>query len=171
MKPNMEPNPEVFATMIAIKWFVRCGMEPPVDLPFRIQRAPNACAAIEDALDPSWRDAGTAAQGELTGYLARTDYDVYGTSWNQLGDAIEARILADIMPKVDDALRRIGAGKLQGVVLLDLTRIGLYCSYSKRFKRAPDFYQRLLKVYEHGHLPCGWVSDLALWPEGILQVY
>ena len=171
MKSRIEPNAEIFTMMSAIKWLVHCGMEPPVDLPFQIHRASSINMAIESALDATWQDAGTAAQGELTGYLAKTDYDVYGTSWNGLGVAIETRIMADVIPPVGDALRNLGAERLLDMVLLDLTRIGLYFAYSKRFRRLPDFYRRLLIVYERGHLPCGWVGDLDLWPDGTLVVY
>jgi hypothetical protein len=167
----MEPDNEIYMKMNEIKWFVRCGMKPPNDLPFQLQQVTDVNIAIENALDPNWQDAGTAAQGELTGYLARTDYDVYGTSWNRLGDIIEEQIQKETMPKVNEALSRMAAENLSNVVLLDLNRIALHSAYKKRFKKVPDFYERLLKVYESGHLPCGWIGDLDLWPEGKLIVY
>lgn len=171
MAREIELNSEIYASMSAIKWFVHCGMEPPVDLPFRIQQAPDVGVAIEAALDPSWQDAGTAAQGELTGYLAKTDYDVYGTSWNRLAHASRDKMQREIMPAVTDGLARISAEVLSDAVLLDLNRIAIQSAFRKRFKRTPDFYQRLLVVYERGHLPCGWVGDLDSWPEGELVVY
>jgi hypothetical protein len=167
----MEPNPEIYVRMLAIDWFSRCGNEPPSNLPFQFRRALDSTTAIATARASSWQDAGTAAQGELTSYLARTDYDLYGTSWNWLGDVIENHIKKEIMPSVTEALSRIGTEAISGPVLLDLTRIGLWSTYKKRFRRAPDFFQKLLVVYECGHLPCGWIGNLDLWPEGQLIVY
>jgi hypothetical protein len=167
----MKVNPEIYAKLSAIDWFSRSGLEPPSDLPFDLQRAPDVAAAIASARSSSWQDAGTAAQGELTGYLARTNYDVYGTSWNPLARTLRERMQTEIMPAVKEALARISAEVLSEVVLLDLNRIALQAAFRERFKRAPDFYQRLLVVYERGHLPCGWVGELDSWPKGQLVVY
>lgn len=166
----MELNSEVFVDLSAIAWFGRCGTELPNDLPFRVQRVPDISAAITSALGSSWQDARTEAQGDLTGYLAEHHYDAYDY-WNQLSRMSRDRIQKEIMPSVNEVLRDMRAQSLSDSVLLDLTRIALWFAYSKRFRRVPDFFETLLVVYEHGHLPCGWSGDLAQWPEGRLIVY
>lgn len=167
----MELDPGIYEKMRAIDWFRQCGMELPTDLPFHIQRAPDIVATIASARAPSWQDAGTAAQGELTRYLAKTNYEVYGTNWNRLARASRERMEQDVMPGVKEALARISTEVLSDVVLLDLNRIAIRSAFSKQFRRVPDFYERLLVVYENGHLPCGWIGDLDLWPQGQLVVY
>jgi hypothetical protein len=175
----MEPNPEIFIRMNAIDWFNNCGKEPPTNLPFQTQRITDISSAIASALDTDWQEAGTAAQNDLTGYLAKSHYEFYGGHWNRLCSTIENHILNNIMPKIsevlavmaNEALSRMAVERLSYIVLLDLTRIAIHSAYKKHFRRIPDFYERLLKVYECGHLPCGWVGDIDLWPEGHLVVY
>jgi hypothetical protein len=167
----MELNPEIFKNMSEINWFNNCGMEPPDDLPFHIQRSIDISSAISTALDPDWQNAGTAAQGDLSGYLAGHHYDSYGGHWNNLSRKSHEIIKSEIMPKVEEALINISADELLDIVLLDLNRIAIHSIYKKHYKRIPDFYERLLKVYKSGHLPCGWIGDFDLWPEGKLVVY
>jgi hypothetical protein len=167
----MEPNPEIFAKLLTLNWFRRCGAESPAHLPFPVQRVSSVADAIASSQSDLWADAKTEAQGDLTGYLAKNHSESYGGHWNRLGDALEERIQREVMPRVNEALGMIGAEVLSGAVLLDLTRIALWSAYSKRFRRVPDFFQKLLVVYECGHLPCGWSGALDMWPEGQLVIY
>ncbi len=166
----MELNNDIYAKMIAINWFSFCSSELPSDMPFPVQRIPTATDAVTSALGPMWQDARTEAQGDLTGYLAKHHADAYD-SWNSLAKASRQRIQKDVMPKVNDGLGQISASALSDTVLLDLNRIALQSVYAKRFRRIPDFFPKLLAVYERGHLPCGWNGSLTLWPEGQLIVY
>lgn len=165
----MEPNPEIHAKFPTLEWFSRCGVESD-DFLFPVKRVATVAEAIAHAQSDLWADAKTEAQGDLTGYLAKNHYNDYG-DWNRLGDAIEKRIQNEVMPKVNDALGRISAGELSDAVLLDLNRIALQSAYAKRFRRVPDFFQKLFAIYERGHLPCGWSGDLQAWPEGQFIVY
>lgn len=167
----MELDLDVYQKMRAVNWFSQCGLEPSNELPFQFQRATDVDAAIASACASGWRDAGTAAQGELTRYLAKTDYGVYGTNWNRLARDSRERMEKEVMPGVREALAGIAAEVLSDVVLLDLNRIAIRSAFSKQFRRIPDFYQGLLVVYENGHLPCGWIGNLDLWPNGELVVY
>jgi len=166
----MEANPEIFAKLLALNWFTQCGVESPNEFPFPVERLKSIGDAVASAQSDIWTDTRTEAQGDLTGYLAKNHYDAY-SDWNHLGDVLEERIQKEVMPKVNNALGRIGAEVLSGPILLDLTRIALWSAYSKRFRRVPDFFQKLLMVYERGHLPCGWMGTLDSWPEGQLIIY
>jgi hypothetical protein len=166
----MEANPEFFLRLLAVNWFAQCGVESPDDFPFGVQRLKSVVDAIASAESNLWADVKTEAQGDLTEYLAKNHYDAYG-DWNRLGDAIEERIQSEVMPTVNEALEKMGAQVLSEAVLLDLTRIALWSAYNKRFRRVPDFFQRLLMVYERGHLPCGWSGNLDSWPAGQVVIY
>lgn len=167
----MAPDALIFEKFRDIAWFIRCGNELPQELPFPVGRVHSVQEAVASARSDRWTDVRTHAQGDLTGYLAKTNYDVYGTTWNALGDAIEKRIQSEVMPKVNDALGRISAGALFDTVLLDLNRIALQSAYAQRFRRVPNFFHKLFAIYERGHLPCGWTDDLEVWPAGQFIVY
>lgn len=51
-------------------------------------------------------------------------------------------------------------------VRIDIINIIMVLSYSKYYQSS--FYQKLLYVYEHGYLPCGWSGR---YPKGKLLVY
>lgn len=167
----MEPDLDIYDHLGAIDWFMHCGSEAIADLPFQYKLVQDASSALSSAVEQNWEDAGTEAQGDLTEYLAKNHSDSYGGHWNRLGDEIEAQLRSEIMPRVNKALAKIGAEGLSDSVLLDLSRIGLWASYKKRFNKVPGFFGDLLKVYESGHLPCGWIGDLDNWPEGTLVIY
>jgi len=166
----MELNNEIYTKMIAIEWFGVCGSTLRSDIPFPFQQLPTATDAVASGLGQVWQDARTEAQGDLTGYLAKYHADAYDL-WNSLAKASRQRIQKDVMPQVNDGLGHISASVLSDTVLLDLNRIALQSAYAKRFRRTPDFFARLLAVYQRGHLPCGWNGSLTLWPEGQLIIY
>ena len=166
----MELNNDIYAKLITIEWFRRCGCDLPDEMPFSVQRIPTTIDAVTSALGSMWQEARTEAQGDLTGYLAKHHADAYG-HWNSLVKMSRQRIQKDDMPNVKDGLGRISASALSDTVLLDLNRIALQSAYGKRFRSLPDFFAKLLAVYERGHLPCGWHGPLTLWPAGQLIVY
>jgi hypothetical protein len=57
------------------------------------------------------------------------------------------------------------------LILLELNLAAMEVSYRRKFRKAPAFFERLLDIYEAGHLPCGWEGDLDHWPEGSLLVH
>lgn len=161
----------IYDVLSGVEWFGACGNELAPTLPFRTHRLHDRAEAITNACSSNWKDIGTAAQGELTGFLAKHHYDSYGGHWNRLAQESRERVMHEIMPSVNSALEKLRAIALSDIVLLDLNRIALQSAYAKRFRRVPDFYRRLLAVYERGHLPCGWVGALDMWPEGQLIIY
>jgi hypothetical protein len=56
-------------------------------------------------------------------------------------------------------------------IVLDINRAALEISYRRIFPRAPIFFDRVLRVYEAGRLPCGWDGILDTWPDGKLVAY
>jgi hypothetical protein len=167
---HMELDRGIFSTMGRVNWFSECGTVPRSDLPFKFERASDVESAISAASLPIWRDAKTEAQGDLTAYLAKHHYDAYD-HWNRLSRASKEQIQMEIMPSVNERLNAMSAGSLSDMVLLDLNRIAIYSAYAIRFKRVPDFFRRLLVIYERGYLPCGWLGDVGMWPEGKLILY
>ncbi|MFN9370674.1 MAG: hypothetical protein ACK6D3_02195 [Planctomycetaceae bacterium] len=166
----MELNSEIYSKMIAIDWFRHSGSELPSDFPFPVQRISTLSDAVNSALGHMWQDVRTEAQGDMTGHLARRHADAYA-SWNSLARESRQRMQKDVMPRVNDRLTQICANALSETVLLDLNRIAIYTAYANKFRGIPDFFRKLLAVYEWGYLPCGWNGCITFWPEGQLIVY
>ncbi len=154
-----------------IDWFGCSGRRLNEGIPLQWKTALNLEEAVTSAQSVLWQDVKTHAQGELTGYLAKHGYEEYSTFWNKLIRAYREQIQRETMPYIVEALKRMRAEPLAEDILLDLIRIGVHTSYKKQFHHVPDFFQRLLLVYECGRLPCGWTSSLDSWPEGQMLIY
>jgi hypothetical protein len=166
----VEQNLDIFAELATVNWFGQCGVETAEEFPFPAVRLKSIGDVIASAQSDLWMDVRTEAQGDLTGYLAKNHYEAYG-DWNRLANPLKERMEREVMPRVKDALGKMGAEVLSDSIQLDLTRIALWSTYSRRFRRVPDFFHRLMIVYEHSHLPCGWSGNLNSWPEGQLIIF
>jgi hypothetical protein len=168
---RMDLDPRIYERYRALPWFKHCGEKFCSEIGLAVEQVGTPSAAISGIESDSWTDAGTHAQGELTGYLARTNYEVYGSNWNRLAKLSRARLQDEFMPRLVTALDAIGVTIATPRVLLDLNRIALHAAFANRFSGAPVFFEKLLLVYESGHLPCGWRGDLDSWPTGALLLY
>ncbi|MFO0811059.1 MAG: hypothetical protein U0746_20710 [Gemmataceae bacterium] len=167
----MELYQEIYRRFSTISWFSHCGGPVSGGFAFPIVQVTTVEEAIKNALSDLWADARTEAQGELTGYLAKKHRDAYGGHWNRLAKASCDQTQKEIMPGVTSALDKVGAASLAEGVLLDLVRIALYSTYTQRFRGLPDFFGKLLVVYEKGYLPCGWEGELDSWPNGTFVLF
>jgi len=167
----MELNTDIYKQYASFQWFVSCGSTASREFSFSVVQATTIEEVIKNAKSELWADARTEAQGDLTGYLAKKHNEAYGGYWNRLAKASRKRMQREIMPGVLSGLAKLGAVTLADNVLLDLNRIALHYTYSQRFGGLPDFFSKLLLVYQKGHLPCGWEGDLDDWPNGSLVVF
>jgi hypothetical protein len=79
----MKLDMEFYRRAEAIEWLVHCGEDsrPSFELP--VQWLEDRSCALQAMFSTQWADATTVAQGCLTGYLAKRDYDAYA-HWNRL---------------------------------------------------------------------------------------
>lgn len=169
----MELDTNIYERMKTIQWFSNCGKQPQTPpMSFPVKWCESLSSALSLVQSDKWSDAKTEAQGDLTGYLAKNHCDAYGGHWNRLAKASRKKIQDEIMPIVGIALSTICvADSLEQVLLLDLNRIALQAAYKRRFRNVPDFFEKLLDVYENGFLPCGWEGALRDWPTGEIIVF
>lgn len=167
----MEADLSIYVKLSEIDWFARCGANDADAFQFPVETVSSAANALESARSDRWFDVRTEAKGDLTAYLGTHHPSSYAGHWNRLAESARDRLRADIIPRVETSLERLGAGQLSTLVMFDLTNIAQFCTYRRRYKRVPNFYGRLLTVYQAGHLPCGWSEPLAAWPSGHLVIY
>jgi hypothetical protein len=168
----MKPAEDLCTDLARFDWFASIGVGdcPEFEFPTRTELSLNG--AILGFSSEVWADVRTEAQGDLTGFLARHRNDLYGGYWNDVARSTNALVADNARDAVSRALARhaLPADWL-GPVLLDLTRACIEAAYRRVVPRAPAFFERLLVVYAHGRLPCGWDGSLDQWPAGRLLVY
>jgi len=162
---------DLYPALGSVRWFSALGNQLPT-FDFNVVRFVDLQAAAGGFSSDLWADAKTEAQGDLTGYLAKHHYSAYGGHWNTLAKQSRALVEKAIAANVGEALSQAGlsADMLQPI-LVDINRAALEVAYRRKFPKAPVFFERLLKVYEAGHLPCGWDGRMNRWPEGNLMAF
>jgi hypothetical protein len=163
---------DLYTLLEKVRWLSELGNGTRPAFAFPAQVVESRAEAIAGFTSELWADAKTEAQGDLTGYLAKRRNDLYASYWNSLvrqsRDDLEKRIkgvvgaalIANGLP--DDWVEAI---------LLDLNRAAVEVAFRRQVPGAPAFFERLVRVYEAGRLPCGWSGDLDGWPAGEILIF
>jgi hypothetical protein len=158
---------EIYPALERVPWLSTMGQEPYPQFEFPVTYVQSLEVALGSFNSEIWADARTEAQGALTGYLSKHHYDSYGGHWNNLVKQSRALVEESVSMQLTAALRRVGVPtETHQVILVDVNRAALEISYRRRFPAAPFFFERLLRLYEAGRLPCGWNGSLSEWPVG-----
>ncbi|GLQ30008.1 hypothetical protein [Litoribrevibacter albus] len=150
----------------AIDFFRNCGGD--VELPFQVDRVSDWDAASQHFCDPEWENTTLEASNELTEFLHENFIEQY-RDWNDYADAGRAFINDELLEGMESWQ---SSKNLDSVfvdcVKWDLLHALLFQQYKVELSgELPDFYGKLLSVYETGHYPCGW-SDA--YPDGVLVI-
>ena len=165
---------DIYLTLEQVSWLstVGHGHESGPEFDFPVTFVQRREIAVMTFNSDHWADAKTEAQGDLTGYLTKHHSDSYGGQWNNL--AKQSRVLLEkaVGTKLVTALNGNGlpSAMLQPI-LVDLNRALLEITYRSEFPKVPVFFERLLRIYEVGRLPCGWTEEIENWPHGNLIAF
>jgi hypothetical protein len=89
----MNLDPTFYPRAGAINWLSHCGEARRPAFDFPVNWIDDRTTALQLFFSRQTANAMTAGQGALTGFLAKTDSDAYGTSWGRL--ALESRKLVE----------------------------------------------------------------------------
>ncbi|MFG1175847.1 hypothetical protein AAFN90_20105 [Erwiniaceae bacterium CAU 1747] len=115
--------------------------------------------------DPEWESVTLEESNEISGYLA-TKYTTIFQDWNDVAKEAKLFFTNDIKPKIPH-LNDFDNTLLHQCIEWDVIHYLIEDFYSEKLK-APLFFNKLVSIYESGHIPCGWVGS---WPKGQLVVY
>ncbi|CNF23360.1 Uncharacterised protein [Yersinia nurmii] len=115
--------------------------------------------------DPEWENVTLEESNEISGYLA-TKYTAIFQDWNEVAKEAKLFFTNDIKPKIPN-LNDFDNTLLHQCIEWDIIQYLIEDFYSEKLK-TPLFFNKLVSIYESGHIPCGWVGS---WPKGQLVVY
>lgn len=165
----MKLNPQMFQRIQAIEWFAHCGEPLDFALNMEIVRALSWKDAVKHEKRQTWEHATLEARNELTMHLAFNYKQAYNGVWNPLVLEAKEFIAREVTPKIEILQRRVVPSEdLTAYVEWNLMAVFMEDAYSE-YNPPIDFFRQLLRVYEAGHLPCGWADGD--WPEGRLVVF
>lgn len=106
-------------------------------------------------------------KGDFTTYLFKNHKAEYNKYWNDEVETIKEQYLSKITEKVNMALINSGLSvDILDDINMNLLSIFMLEYYSEYY--SCDFYNKMLKIYLAGHLPCGWIGE---YPDGKFIVY
>ena len=151
----------------AIDFFGNCG--DAVRFPFQVDRVFDWCTASHHFCDPEWENTTLEASNELTEFL-HDNFIEYYRDWNDYADSGRSFINDELLDGIQSWQ---SSKKLDSVfvdcVKWDLLHALLFQQYRMVLSsELPDFYGKLLSVYETGHYPCGWGGA---YPDGVLVIF
>lgn len=158
---------ELFDKILSINWFSNCGNTLNQNIKFNIVYVPNWNECKKYYSDISWEDTTLEARNRLTEFLYNKypkDYE----NWNVIAEKGKTFLNNNVIPKINEYKDNNNMDKtFVDCIEWDLLGAIMEASYSN-CKNRPEFFLELLKVYEAGNFPCGWIGE---WPEGKLIVY
>jgi hypothetical protein len=163
---------DIYPTLESFPWMTLVGKSSVGQFDFDVNCTASSQIAKKLFYSNEWADAKTEAQGDLTGYLAKHHYSEYGSHWNNLAKQSRMLVEKSVSAKLTAALENnsLPSDMIQPM-LVDINRAALEIAYRRKFPKAPVFFTRLLKIYEAGHLPCGWTGEMSDWPSGMLIIF
>ncbi|MEI7232017.1 hypothetical protein [Pectobacterium carotovorum] len=144
-----------------INWFSRVSQEYN-DSFYRVVSFDDFILSIQS---DEWEDATLEARNEITGFLAKRHTIIY-QEWNKLAEEARGFVENIIIPSVPN-IDGVDMKMIFTNMKWDLVNYLLEDSYKDKLKQSL-FFNELVSVYEHGHIPCGWDG---MWPNGNLVIY
>ena len=159
---------DIAARLRAIDWFANCGRSQPGDFAIPARLVRSWSDAVASLSDERWERTTLDATNALSEWLfthAPTDYK----HWNDRVDRFKSSVLAPLTPRVLVPVQQ--RHDLPDVFLhsvqWDLVNANSENEYIPS-GHSVFFFLELIRVYEAGHLPCGWDGA---WPTGSLIVF
>lgn len=138
----------VLERVAAISWLSEVGQPLPESGARCIAEKQEAVRLITA---PEWDDFRLEMRNEMTGFLAKNCSQNY-TEWNNSARALRGFFEAQIVADVQDAIDRHG---LPAAILDDIRWDIMTFLQEEAFQQCqpPRFFDRLIRIYEQGHLP------------------
>ena len=168
--------------LISVPWFSRCGQPLPEGFtvpdpdPLRAgryqavfwQEMPYKVVSWKEAArhfrSRKWEETGLLSKSLRAGDLLRAGYAP--ADYNELNTVVVQTVDTAIIPVVTDTVQRL---RLPVAIVPEVTKQLIRGLLESQFADVGIYALgvSLLKVYQAGHLPCGWEGN---WPDGRLMV-
>jgi hypothetical protein len=164
-----------------ISWLSRCGKAVENGFQFPVHLLDDRTDTLRSMFSLDWADANTHARGQLTSYLSRTAYEIYGTTWNSLVKQSRSVAAGDVTERIMAALEDGGWAASLARTLLPAVTPSMRASLGNELSEylAQGEWDRALSswILTHVHLAALESAYRSRFPkapvffETILQVY
>ncbi|MBS9429828.1 hypothetical protein CE143_15995 [Photorhabdus luminescens] len=148
--------------LLSIDWFSNVGNQ--LKIP-SIKIVKSSSDANQYISAPEWEDVTLEAANDISGFLA-INHSIVFQNWNNIAKDAKIFLEKEVIEKIPD-IDGFDTLILSQCVSWDIVHYLIEDTYKDKLKK-PLFFEKLIEVYESGHLPCGWDGE---WPNGNLIVY
>lgn len=150
----------------AIDLFRNCGRN--IELSFPVRQVYSWDDASQYLCDPEWENTTLVASNELAEYLHKRFKEQF-QNWNRYAEAGRKIINEELVGRVEAWQVSMNLDSVfVDCVKWDLLHAIIFQQYKVELSdELPDFYGKLLSVYEAGNYPCGWDGA---YPDGVLVI-
>ena len=161
----MEIKNEFIEQLLNCKWLQNCGKQE--DLGFEVEYVKTKKQLKKLISSIRWENVCLEAEGDFTAYLHINHKEDYNKYWNDVVMMIKREYINTIAENIMNALDDF-EGKDDIIIDMKANIVSLFMLqfYSEYYNS--DFYDKMLKIYLEGHIPCGWNGE---YPEGKFLVY
>lgn len=165
----MELNAEVVQSLLTCDWLKNCGQAPEEIEGVQCLFVTDKAQIEKNFKSIKWENICMYACNDVTSHLFLNHPEVYHKVWNSLVDDVEELIFPKTMGTVMKRLEELGQLTVaKGCIEMDIINMALINSYAAAGYCKSPFYERMLRIYRAGRLPCGWGGK---YPKGTFQVY
>jgi len=145
---------EIIEKILNINWFSNCGNPISIEVPLNIIYVSNWIEAKKYYTDPLWEETTLEARNVLTEFLHNKYINDY-INWNKVADEAKNFLENSIKPQIVKFKDENNLDKIfVDCVMWDLLGAIMEYYYQK-CKNRPEFFGKLLNIYESGNFPCG----------------
>lgn len=151
-------------TLVDIDWFANVGKPIPRELG-EVVPVSNWREACDKCSDVNWEEVCSEARNDLTMHLnavCKAEFQ----NWNKVINQIKQ----DLRQPWQRLRQFLDDHDLPAVIADCAEWDTMHAVATEHYAQSnpPQFFSKLLVVYQHGRFPCGWNGR---WPEGTIFVY
>ena len=165
---DMTLDVEIKDRLLKINWLSNCGSQDMLSLTNEFTYI-KKIKEIEKMLDGvKWGNTCMNARNDLTEYLSLYHSEILNNYWNPMVQEVKDDIISSVIQQIIDRCKALTIpDEMVSYIRMDIINIALTYSYKQYFESV--FYDDMLKIYESGHLPCGWLGGK--YPNGKFKIY
>lgn len=147
------------------QWLQMCGIKE--DFEYDIEYAKSKKEIEKKINSLAWENMCLERAGDFTAYLHVNHKTEFNQYWNN-----EVRIVkSEYMPEIIDKITQALLNKDLSLDILEDMKMNIVTLFMLEFFSeyySSDFFERMLRIYLSGHLPCGWAGK---YPKGRFLIY
>ncbi len=164
---DMKLDKDITDRLLKINWLSTCGSQEKMNLTNEYVYIKNKKDIQKTVEGVKWGNTCMNATNELTVFLSLHHVDKYHF-WNPMVYNAKDVIVSNVAQVIKDRCKELSIpDKMVDYIFSNIVNIVVTYSYKQYYELV--FYDDLLKIYEAGHLPCGWIGGK--YPNGKFKIY